>query len=435
MKQIQWFFMLFVIITGIISCSEDTNIFTVGSDFLESNTNIIMVDTFSVNLSTVIIDSLPTSSVDTLLIGNYIDEIFGKISCNSFFEFGLPASTNIQDNDIYDSITLSMEYTGYSYGDTLQSILFSIHLLSERINLNETNYLYNTSNFAFQETPLASCSLTPHPISNDSTVEFKLNDIFGQELFDLMQDDADLMASQSAFIAHYKGLAIISDTVTSSSIVGFISSDEDINIKLYTHRSEEVLKDIIYEFPLVNSEKQFNAIKHNYANTPLENITSQREDIPSHKMENKAYMQSGVGLMTKIQFPSMQEFLLYENSFILRAELYIRPAAGSYNTNTLTNNVYLYNTDKTNALGNILYNSDGSVLTSIFSFDEFYHDQTYYLFDITNFLKAELSDFHFDYEHALLVSTSDADYLCSFDRIIFDDNSNKPQLKIYYMNY
>ncbi len=435
MKQKPGLFILTVSIVMITSCSKDADYFTIGSDFLESRTDIIMIDTFSVDLSTVLIDSLPISSVDTLLIGNCNDDIFGRISCNSFFEFGLAPATDILDGDIYDSVILSMQYTGYSYGDTLQLMPVSVHLLSEKIILGESGYLYNTSEFAYQETALAQSFLKTRPSGPDSSIGISLSDAFGQELFDRMHNNDDLMESESEFITHYKGLAIVSDTTVSSSIVSFKSSDGDISIKVYTHRIGEQLEQVVYEFPLVNSQKQFTSIKHDYANTPLESVSSQQQAIPSFRIENRAYVQGGVGLMAKLQFPSMNEFLLFENCYILKAELYLRPVAGSYNNMTLPVNVYLYHTNKNNGIGSVLSTGDGSVLTSVFSFDEYYHDQTYYLFDITNFLKNELSDSYFDTEHGLLVSFSDHNYLCSFDRIILDDESNKPQLKIYYVKY
>ncbi len=435
MKYKQRNLILGILLIIITACSKNDEYFTIGSDFLDSKTYMIMVDTFRVDLSTVKIDSLPSSAVDTLLIGNYRDDVFGRISCNSFFEFGIPSIVDVENDDIYDSITLELNYTGYSYGDTLQPLIFSIHLLSEKLKLYESGYLYNTSEFNYIVTPLAECHLMPHPASCDSTIELKLNNDFGKELFALMETNDDLINSESEFITHYKGLAIISDTMQNASIVAFESSDADININIYSHRIGEELKKITHEFPLVNSEKQFTCITSNYINTPLKNIRIQREDIPSGKMENRAYVQGGVGLMTKVRFPTVKDFLLFQNSFIIKAELIIRPAAGSYQDYSLPEDVYLYHTDKDNNLGNILYNSDGTALSPVFSFDELYNDQTYYLYDVTNFLNNELSDSYFDPEHGLLVTLSNRDYLCSFDRIVFEDESTKPQLRIYYVTY
>ncbi len=436
MKIKQRILILIAFFIILAACAENDEYFSLGSDFLESNTNIIMIDTFQVDLSTFIIDSLPTSAVDTLLLGYYKDDVFGQIYCNSYFEFGLPEAININDDDNYDSVTLSMEYSSYSFGDTLLPIQFSVHLLSEEIELRETNYLYNTSEFAFHEDPLATYSLIPHPSNSESNVQFRLDDVFGEELFELLKNDDDLINSESAFIQHFKGIAIVSDTTTSNAIVSFVSSDATININVHYHRSNELsILDVTAAFPLVNSDKQFSNINHNFSGTLLEKISNQREDIPSSELEGKAFVQGGIGLMTKIQFPTMNDFLMLENSFILKAELFIRPAAGTYNLIDLPESIYLYNTNKNNDFGSVVYNSDGSMLTSLFSYDEFYNDETYYQFDITEFIKNELSDSYFDTEHGLLISLSDERYLCSFDRMVFEDQSIKPELRIFFVRY
>ena len=131
----------------------------------------------------------------------------------------------------------------------------------------------------------------------------------------------------------------------------------------------------------------------------------------------------------------MNDFLLFENSFILKAELFIRPAAGTYNLIDLPESIYLYHTNKNNDLGSALYNSDGSVLAPLFSYDEFYHDETYFQFDITEFIKDELSDLYFDTEHGILISLSSERYLCSFDRMVLEDASTKPELRIFFVRY
>ena len=96
-----------------ITCSDDSDNFTIGNDFLESETELRMIDTFTVKLSTVLIDSLPTSSIDSFLVGNYKDDIFGRVSCKSYFEVGLPSNiSNVKKHDYFDSITISLRYTG-----------------------------------------------------------------------------------------------------------------------------------------------------------------------------------------------------------------------------------------------------------------------------------------------------------------------------------
>ena len=78
--------MLFFLIT-MLSCGTDTDAgeFVVGSDYLALSNKVVLIDTVTVEMSTINFDSLVTSSQSRILIGNYYDPIFGKVKSNSYF--------------------------------------------------------------------------------------------------------------------------------------------------------------------------------------------------------------------------------------------------------------------------------------------------------------------------------------------------------------
>jgi hypothetical protein len=67
------FFVFGIILIG--SCTK-TNEFTIGKDFVESQTRLQVIDTFRVDLSTVLLDSVVTSSKNIAYVGQYEDNIF-----------------------------------------------------------------------------------------------------------------------------------------------------------------------------------------------------------------------------------------------------------------------------------------------------------------------------------------------------------------------
>jgi hypothetical protein len=96
---------LLSLIIGSIACKKVDIQF--GNDFVDnSNTQIIKVDTFSAELSTVFVDSFATSSLGTTLVGGYKDPIFGTIATQTFFEVTPPSYEDIYDNVLFDSLTL-----------------------------------------------------------------------------------------------------------------------------------------------------------------------------------------------------------------------------------------------------------------------------------------------------------------------------------------
>ena len=92
------------------ACNADNEKFTLGTEFIESQTELNLIDTFSVSFSTVIFDSILTNGTGNILIGNYENNVFGKITCNSYFQIGVPYTIDGLDNDTYDSLKLFIIY-------------------------------------------------------------------------------------------------------------------------------------------------------------------------------------------------------------------------------------------------------------------------------------------------------------------------------------
>lgn len=419
----------------IISCTKDIQDFTIGSDFVESDTKIHLIDTFSVNISTVWIDSIPTSMIDTILVGKCYDNIFGSITSNSFWQIGLPEDISVQSIDIFDSITLSIQYSGYYYGDTLQPLTVRLYQLVEPLETREDGYLYNTSKFRYADEPIGVYTFYPRPKGSESIFEVRVDDAFGKELLENMKYNEQMFSSDDNFITYYPGFALITDTCNSASIVGFDVNDENLYFTLYSHRIREMKVESEHIFPLVNNELQFNQIVSDFRYSDIENINTRGDEYSSGMLFNKAYMQGGTGLMVKISFPSLPEFQLFENSLFLKAELEIKPERISYINFDLPQRLYLYNTNKYNQVESILYDSDDNVVSSVLVLDEIFHEKTAYTFDITEFIKDEFSDSYFDRDHGILISLSYEEYICSLKRLVVDVQDNRPKLKFYYVSY
>jgi len=425
-----------LIILGFIllSCSKEDNEFTMGQDFIESQTAIIVIDTFSTEFSTVIVDSIPTSGTETVLIGSYEDEAFGRITCHSYFQVGLPQYYSKDENDIYDSITLLLRYSGYNYGDTTQPFRIVVHQLLEDVEPDESGYLYNTSSVSYSLNDIGSKTFIPRPGIADS-VEIRLNNNIGTDLFNKLLDNDEKVATEDNFLNYFKGIAIVPDGNINSAIIGFNANEEDLLMRIYSHRIGETLEVLHNDFPMVYSDRQFNHIQHDFSNTLLNIVQRQKVAVPSSETGDKTYVQGGTALMTKIRFPSMQDILLFENGIIIKAELVVKPVKTSYSVFSLPEDLILRETDKINRLGDVLYDSYGTVATASFVLDELYNEETSYTFDITEFINNELSDNYFDTDHGLLISLPSGKLLESFERLILEAANPLPKLKLYYLTY
>src|SRR5882762_7278628 len=92
-----------------------------GQNYIDvNNTNIVLVDSMTVGVSTVYKDSVPTAQTNTILLGVTTDPYFGKTTASSYLSL-VPASNTPPDflpNAQYDSLVLLMKSNKDYYGDT-----------------------------------------------------------------------------------------------------------------------------------------------------------------------------------------------------------------------------------------------------------------------------------------------------------------------------
>lgn len=423
---------LMILLIFIISCNTDNEDFTLGSNFVENTTKIIQLDTFSLELSTVIVDSLITSATGVILAGYHENGFFGKITANSFFQIGLPDQTfiDINDDDIYDSLTLEMPYSKYCYGDTNAIQELEIYKLRERLVRTEIPDYYNISNLNIYDNPIGELAYYPRP-NRDSTVEIRIDDLLGKDLFEKMKNNAEELSSNSDFEEYIYGFAIIAKQIQSSSIIGFGGSDLKFN--LYTSNIDEEKDDVVYEFPSSYLAYQFNQIICDRSGTTLENLNSQKDDLDSYSAGDKSFVQAGLGVLTKIKFPYLNSILFDESKLILSVELILKPDIESY-VNGFPESLLLYETNEYHEFN--INNDESFISYSTFKLDEMYHEETYYSFDITNFLQVQIDDNYIDNERCLLLTVPLADYNTSLESFIVSTNKDlnkKPILNITYL--
>ncbi len=427
---------LFFIAALLLSCNKSDNLFTIGNDFVESETNIEVIDTFTVELSTVLMDSVVTSATDAMLIGCYADTLFGSITCNSFFQIGLPGSVSLDEDDYYDSIALVIYYSGYYYGDTNHLLNINVHRLTEDIEVFDDGNLYNNSAFNYSEDILGSIRFFPSPAGDDSAVIIKISDETGLELFNMLVENSENVSSEELFLDYFKGIVLLAGESTNQIITGFKAKEGDVKLRLYTHRYEQTIIESYYDFPLINTQKQYNQIKYNFQGSLFADYAGSATNcIPSAVSGDKSFVQGFRKIMTRVTFPTIPEIMLNENGRILKAELIFRPEKTSYSVFKLPTFVILYESDHLNKPVDFIYDYAGNVQTASLVIDDIYHEETRYSFDITDFIKSEMADGYFDIEHALLISIYNETYQLNLDRIIVEAKNPSPKLKLYYLTY
>lgn len=132
------------LLAGLSSCDPANDI-----DLDLPNTNATTgteyIDTLTVRTSTVLVDSVATTSASALLMGRYTDARLVTLTARGFARLGLtggpfePAATAR-----YDSLVLVLAADRYRYGDTTRTQEVSIHRLRQPLRATTTYYAFST---------------------------------------------------------------------------------------------------------------------------------------------------------------------------------------------------------------------------------------------------------------------------------------------------
>jgi hypothetical protein len=436
--------LLAVFIISIASCTKNDTAFTIGDNLIDIKSNVISVDTTSINTYTMKLDSVVTSDYafpatksHYALTGRYTDGMLGTITASSYFKLGITLTTTLEENAKYDSISLVIKPTNYSYGDTTKPFTLQVHKLVEEIANTEFTYRYSTSKLRYDSALLGSKTLKKKPLAGQKLF-VRLSDIFGSALFRMVRNESDTVANQTNFSKYFKGVAITTDTTTASAIYRFdISTDSVSYIRVHYHVGPDP-KTI--DFKLINGEYQFNRIESDYSLSPLKALKKKTDLLSSRETNNESYCQAGTGIMTKIEFPNLKSlFQTYENYKVLSAYLVIKPVRNTYKEIPLPYPIYLYYTNILNDVGNrITYSSSStSLVTPTFNKDLLYNEETSYIFDVTYYLNNVLKNLN-DTPPALILSLPTDNLGYSTDRLIIGNRlhpTNDIRLKITFWKY
>lgn len=424
-------FVLILAVMSLYQCEDSIEKFAFGEKYIDSQTSINLLDTFSVDFSTVLLDTVESAGNGDILIGKFEDNIFGKIVSNSYFQIGAPNefdADTIQD-DVYESLELIIHYNGYFYGDSTIEQTFSVHQLLENIDLDDDSTITTNTKLQYNPVPLGTLTYLPKPNKEPDSLIIKLDDYFGEELFSLMKSDTAIFSDDDDFVDYFHGLVLVADN--GQGIVGFNASSSDVRIVIQTssrHSDEE--KELKYIFPLYSQSLQFNNIVSDRSATNLASLFEQKTALPNENTDNSAFLQGGTGLAIRVDFPSIQNLLLLNIDVIQKVELTFAPLAGTYEDFDLPPTLLLYECDENNDILN-----STEVSQSDLTIDELYNETTAYTFDITDYIAYYFSTSYFNPDYSLLMTLPSYYQASTFYRLITDNPKTDAKLKIYYLSY
>ncbi|MBP1614978.1 MAG: hypothetical protein H6Q13_2426 [Bacteroidetes bacterium] len=429
-------FFLFVLL--ITSCRDEVN--SAGSKWLTSSFNNVQTDTCTVQLSTILADSVATSGDTLCQLGHYNSSTWGDIESSFYAEYNV-TSTSLTNGITYqfDSITITLKPTGDYVGDTLSTPQhIYMHRLKKNISFDDAGYLYNRSSIPYESDALATLTFKNKP-KIKKKLELRLPDEFGEELFTLMKNRSISVSSQEYFRNYLKGIAFVPDG-DDDCISGFAVNDSSLCMTVYYRRMASSPVNLKATFT-PSSTLTFGRIVHDLNNTPLADLEPGTSNaLSSTKSSNQAFIQGMTGMYTKIEFPYLNDLRTQGDIVTIEsAILYLYPVQGTYGTTMpLPSALTMYTANSKNISQESITDSygtsvqDGSLVT-----DKASYNGTYYTFDLTSFLQTNLGTFG-DNRQKLMLMLPNSAFLTTLDGVTFGDTDHKTsrvKLAVIYKTY
>ena len=427
-------FLLSILFTIIISCEETGTDIPIGEDWFNVDTKVYFSDSMTVNVSTFKFDSIIVSSTNRLLVGAYDDLILGHTKCKTYAQLGL-SEFDIDDEAIYDSIALILNYDNYFYNDTIPTQNLSIYEVNEDIKYidDDEDFFYNTNTFDIGDdpTPIGTKSFIAKPKKDDS-LHITINNTFGKTLFDKILDND--ITNSDEFLDEYKGLLIEPDD-NNTTVLGFA---KDSFLRVYytvENESENEENTIDIAFNSVNS---FHNISSNIDETDFASLTDQEINLPSTSLNNTSVIQGGTGLSTRIDIPNIESVYDIPGTGTI-IEAYLKLSLKENSSSDLLHtrdslNVYIIN-NKGDVVTTLTDYTGEAALAIIESTSDEFNEVTYSI-PVAYFLDLKLTEINGDELYLALYSQ---DFNQSVDRYIINgeeaDNTLKAKLELTYAIY
>jgi hypothetical protein len=308
----------------------------------------------------------------------------------------------------------------------------------EQSLINTTSALYNNSSVRFERTLLGSKSFRPRPKGVDS-ITIKLTNSLGESLFNLVKDNDQVITTQDKFDDYFKGIALIAGQGTGNNVLNFKASRTSVQV-YYSEETDQGNREAkSIDFNLTNSALQFNGITGNRTGTAIESII-RKKPLTYTATGNRCFVQSGIGLVTKVKFPFILEWLNEKVNAINQATLIIeipKDANNVFDPPAVLNLFVANKRNKPQSTINNFYGEGDQAAILQKNYDGDIQGKMRYVFNITQFLN-NLRKTANNADLSLLISVPLSTLPTSVERVVLGSPGSpqaKIKLKIKYTKY
>ena len=430
---------LFLLSIGLSFSSCQKGELNLSDDFINSDSYTALIDTVSVQFSTIRADSIVTSSTGNGLVGYYHHPLMGGQEAKTYFAFNSPNEFNWDEtNEVFDSLVMVLHPNAYSIGDTAIDAKLQVNALSQKIEADDAGQLYNTSSFAYVDESIGHTLFRPFPKEKEK-VTIRLSNAYAMDIINFLVTHENHDDKHTLFKEQFKGVVVNCDTNITRSVLGFSVNDTSAYLRLYSHISGLEKQELSKDFALSSGSEHFNQISSPNQAVIYNQIKDGKAVLKTNSSNNTALLQSGSGLKIRIDFPSLNNLLeLKSKGHIIKAELRLKPNMDIMKTSDLPNQVYIGDIYIANDIWGYLLDSDEKPLKSVLNLDYLYHEETYYTFDLTYYINSRLTGQVVDIERGLVITLPDTHMGSSYTWLAINGQgqaTNQSKLLLYYYYY
>jgi len=301
-----------------------------------------LIDTITVNASTVAEDTIITNTLEQYPLGYLNDPITGKTTANIALSLTLdPPGLTFGTSPVLDSAVLVLYYGKEFHGDSTSKFQVEVHQLSDA--LSEATPYYNTKPVGYNSSILGSKFLRFNSKDSVRVTELVTGKADVQKskaphiripidpnfvTTNFLNATSTVLSSDKELNKSIKGLYL---TVNKAQTTGqggitFLNLTDSSRLEVYYKSQNGALIDTtLHKFPIKNNTSPVVAdFKHDYTGT---NIQTQLSN-PNTKFDF-TYVQGLGGLRTKIRFPYLDKLKSLGNITINKAELIVSVVGGT----------------------------------------------------------------------------------------------------------
>jgi len=431
--------------------------YNAGNDFVKDQVNVVMIDTLKVNTFTTATDSVYSSRMNRLMVGRIENKYGIKSTCESYFRYEPNGTKNLLSSSVFDSAYLIFNFDGYTFGDTTKICKLEVFRLTQDIAVDEeTGYIFNTTQFSHEATPIATFSVDLTKKNLDS-VAVKLPYEFGAELFNLSFNDDAIYNDYDLFKLQYKGFLIRPTEDNIACVIGFKANPDSltsprIEIRYHDNTIDDNLSFnyVIEKFETFVSSGNSSSYQNvnyygcnyfvnDYSNFIVKSIPTNEGKLSSTETDHVTFLQGGLNLCTRIEIPTIDNLYHLGIGSVIKAELFFEPVKGTYiNKSDLPALLELYLVNiKNQNLGQLSLVGSSEMSKAVLHYNEEFKNEIYYSFDITKFLVDEYLD-KGDPQYSLLLTLPQSSINSNIGQLIIGDQNhptNKMKLKVHLATY